>query len=85
VDRSRLNGFDLVRLLRARERQLSHLQAGSVGDVFEVAHAVPGSADSAPDRLSEPFEFAADELRPALNITRGAAESRLSLAFDLCV
>ena len=84
VDRSRLNGFDLVRLLQARERQVSHLQAGSAGDVFEIAHAVPGDADSEVDRLSEPFEFAADELRPALNITRSAAETRLSLAFDLC-
>ncbi len=33
VDRSRLNGFDLVRLLRARERLVSHHQAGSAADV----------------------------------------------------
>jgi hypothetical protein len=63
---------------------VSHLQAGSAGDVFEIAHAVPGTADSEADRLLEPSEFAADELRPALNITRSAAENRLSLAFDLC-
>jgi hypothetical protein len=84
VDRSRLNGFDLVRVLRARERLVAHCQAGSARDVFELAHAVPGSADSVPDRLDVPSEFAADELRPALNMTRRAAQARLSVAFDLC-
>jgi hypothetical protein len=84
VERSRLNGFDLVRVLRARERLVAHCQAGSAGDVFELAHAVPGDAVSDVDRLSEPSEFAADELRPALNITRQAARNRLSVAFDLC-
>jgi hypothetical protein len=84
VDRSRLNGFDLVRVLRARERLVAHCQAGSAGDIFEIAHAPPGDAASEAHRLSEPSEFAADELRPALNITRSAAESRLSLALDLC-
>lgn len=31
VDRSRLNGFDLVRSLQARERLVAHCQAGSMG------------------------------------------------------
>jgi hypothetical protein len=84
VDRSRLNGFDLVRVLRARERLVAHCQAGSAGDVFELAHAVPGDAVSDVDRLSQPSQFSADELRPALNITRQAARNRLSVAFDLC-
>lgn len=83
VDRSRLNGFDLVRLLQARERLVAHCQADSMADTHEIAHAVPGDADSAPDRLDAPFEFAADELRPALNLTRRAAENRMSLSLDL--
>lgn len=33
IDRSRLNGYDLVRLLRARERQLSHVQAEGMSDM----------------------------------------------------
>ncbi|HUG31764.1 MAG TPA: DUF222 domain-containing protein [Acidimicrobiia bacterium] len=83
VDRSRLNGFDLVNVLRARERLVAHAQAASVADVHELAYATPGDSDSDPDRLLESFEFAADELRPALVITRRAAENRLGLAFDL--
>jgi hypothetical protein len=83
ADRSRLNGFELVRLLRARERLVAHCQAGSMADTREMAYAVSGDADSAPDRLDAPFEFAADELRPALRLTRRAAENRMSLAFDM--
>jgi hypothetical protein len=84
ADPKRLNGFDLVRVLQAQERLVSRVQAEAVAVVHEIAYAVPGDADSDAGRLSEPSEFAADELRPALNITRGAAESRMSLAFDLC-
>ena len=84
LDRSRLNGFDLVRAMQARERLVSHFQAASVADVHEIAHAAPGTADSDPGRLDAPSGFAADELRPALRITRRAAELRLSVAFDLC-
>ena len=83
VDRERLNGFDLVRVLRARERLVSHTQAAAVADVHEIAHAAPGDAHSDPDRLVEPYEFASDELRPALALTRRAAESRMTTAFDL--
>lgn len=83
VDRSRLNGFDLVRLLRARERLVAHCQAGSAADTHEMAYAAPGAEASDVERLQEGFEYAADELRPALVITRGAAEGRLNVAFDL--
>ena len=84
LDRSRLNGFDLVEVLRARERLVAHLQAGSVADAYEMAHAAPGAADADPERTELPDEFAADELRPALGITRNAADLRMSVAFDLC-
>jgi len=83
VDRSGLNGFDLVRLLQARERLVAHLQAGVAADTYEMAHAAPGDEFSDPSRLGEGFEYAADELRPALSITRSAARNRLGLAFDL--
>lgn len=83
VDRSRLNGFDLVRLLKARERLVAHSQAGVAADTYEMAHAAPGDVDSDPERLEEGFEYAADELRPALVVTRRAAENRLGLALDL--
>ena len=83
VDRSRLNGFDLVRLVRARERQISRSQAGSMADAVEMSHSSPGDADSDPARLAEAFEFASDELRPALTLSRRAADYRLSLAADI--
>jgi hypothetical protein len=83
VDRSRLNGFDLVSVLRARERMVAHVQAGSVADVHEIAYAAPGDACSPPLRCEQPSEFAADELRPALHLTRRAAENRMGLAYDL--
>lgn len=83
VDRSRLNGYDLVSVLQARERMVAHLQAGSVADIHEIAYAAPGDAGSPPLRCAEPSEFAADELRPALHLTRRAAESRMALAYDL--
>ena len=83
VDRAKLNGFDLVRLLKARERLVAHSQAGVAADTYEMAHAAPGDEDSDPSRLEEGFEYAADELRPALSITRSAAKNRLGVAFDL--
>lgn len=47
-----------------------------MADTREIAYTSPGDADSAPDRLDLPFEFAADELGPALRLTRRAAENR---------
>ncbi|HJS71789.1 MAG TPA: DUF222 domain-containing protein, partial [Acidimicrobiia bacterium] len=83
VDREKLNGYDLVRMVQAVERMVSHCQAESMASVHELAYAAPGDADSPPERLEFPDEYAADELRPALSITRRAAENRLSVAFDL--
>lgn len=83
VDRSRLNGFDVVRLLQGRERQLAHLQAGSMADTVETAHAAPGDAGNGFDRLDEQFEYAADELRPALTLSRRAAQYKLTAATDI--
>ncbi|HIE20991.1 MAG TPA: DUF222 domain-containing protein, partial [Acidimicrobiia bacterium] len=83
VDRTRLNGYDLVAVLKARERMVSHFQAEVMADMVEVAYAAPGDADAPPARLEEAFSFAADEIRAALSLTRRAAESRMSLAFDL--
>lgn len=84
VDRSRLNGFDLVRLMRARERLVSHLQAESMADAVEISHAAPGDARADPDRLEDAFAFASDEIRAALVLTRRSAANRLDLAEDVC-
>ena len=82
-DRQLLNGHDLVRLLKARERQIAHLQAGSYADIDEIGLAAPGNASSEVERLGEASEFAADEIRAALNLTRRAAEFRNCESGDL--
>lgn len=83
ADRSRLNGHDLVRLLQARERQIAHSQAETMADMVEVSYAAAGDADSDVERLGEAFEFAADEIRAALVLTRRAAKFRMSDATDM--
>ncbi len=83
LDRSRLNGYDLVEVLKARERMVSHNQAESMRDMVEISHAAPGDAGSDPNRLSEAFEFASDEIRAALVLTRSTARFRMSDATDL--
>lgn len=83
LDRSRLNGFDLVNVLRARERMLSHVSADSMADMVEISHATPGDSGSHPDRMEEAFEYASDEIRAALRMTRRQAAYRLCAADDL--
>lgn len=83
LDRSRLNGHDLVILAMARARQVAHDQAQLLSDIAEVAHCPPGDADSPVARVTEVDEFAADEIRMALTLTRRAAEAMLALALDL--
>lgn len=83
VDRRRLNGYDLVRLVQARERLVAHAQAGSMADMVEMSYSAPGQSHTDPERLSEVFDSAADELRPALTLSRRAAEFRLCLASDV--
>jgi hypothetical protein len=83
IDRSRLNGFDLVDVLKARERIVAHFQAAAQQDMVEIAHAAPGEAGSGVERLGEAFEYAADEIRAALTLTRRAAETHLDNATDL--
>ena len=78
VDRSRLNGFDLVRLMEA-EARLENWAAGSkLASVAEVAHCPPGNADSAVKRSPDEIEYASAEVAAALTLTRRAADSLLN-------
>ncbi len=83
VDQARLDGHELVRLLRARERQIAHLQAGSMGDVVGISNDYGGDGLSACDRVAEQEEFVSDEIRAALHLTRRAAQNRHVLAVDV--
>jgi hypothetical protein len=83
IDRSKLNGHELVRTMVAQERQVSHHQAGSMAYAVEISHSAPGNAESPAERIEEAAEYASDEIRAALTLTRRAAESRLSDASEL--
>src|SRR5680860_69371 len=80
VDRTELNGHNLVTLIRARGRQIAMLQAEQLADIAELAYCPPGPAISPPMRQAELDEFASDELRAALTLTRMAAETTMHLA-----
>jgi len=77
VDRSSLSGDELVELMRARHRQICHLQAEFYGDVSAVADAVAEF-----DREIG-YEYAADEIATALTWTRRRAESEFGFAWEL--
>ncbi|MEE6263759.1 HNH endonuclease signature motif containing protein [Plantactinospora sonchi] len=83
IDRARLNGHDAVTVLQARARQVAYEQAQLLADLVEVAHCPPGDADSPATRREQLDEFAADEIRMALCLTRRTAENTLHLAADL--
>lgn len=83
IDRSKLNGYDLVRTLKAQERQVAHHQARAMADTVEISYTAPGTSESPAGRIEEAAEFASDEIRAALTLTRGAAEKRMCLASDV--
>ena len=80
VDLSRLNGHDLVTVLRARQRQVSHYQAGVYEAMAETAYAISATTTQ---RSALPNERAADEIAAALTYTRRKAENELNTALRL--
>lgn len=83
VDRRLLNGHELITLLQARIRQISHLQAELYADMWELAFTPPGNEHSPADRLDDIDEFASDEIAAALRLTPRQADNQLSLAYSL--
>ena len=80
IDISALTGSDVVEVLRARARQLSHDQARLLATMVEVGLCDPAAYDDEVSRLSEPPAYAADEIRAALAWTRRAADRELNFA-----
>ncbi len=70
---SALTGTDLVEVLRARARQLSHEQAQLLAAMVEVGLCDPHAGPDEVARLAPASEYAADEIRAALAWTRNAA------------
>jgi hypothetical protein len=82
IDLTRLGGLDCVEVLRAQHRQTAHEQARLMAAMVEVALCGVGPDDQLP-RMTAPDAFSADEIRAALSWTRSAANTQLSLAWDL--
>ncbi|MEA1903139.1 MAG: DUF222 domain-containing protein, partial [Actinomycetota bacterium] len=79
VDRSCLSGHDTVRVMQANNRLVGHYQAELAADMVEVSYRT----DAELGRSEEAWEYASDEIRAALTLTRRAAESELGFATDL--
>jgi hypothetical protein len=80
VDRSRLNGHDVVRLLQAEARLEASDVAHKLASVAEVAHCPPGDSNSIVERDAGEIEYAAVEIAAALTLTRRASETLLERA-----
>lgn len=83
IDRSRVNGHDMVTVLQARARQVAHEQAELLADIVEVAHCPPGTFTSPVEQLEGLSRYPDDEIRAALCWTRRAAGEQLTLALDV--
>ncbi len=83
IDRAKLNGFDLVRVIRARARQVAYDQAQMMADTVELGYSPPSHEGSPPRRQQEPDSYLPDELRVALRWTARSADSFAALAYGL--
>ncbi len=83
IDLARLSGFDCVKVLKARYRQVNHERAQLMAAMVEVGLCGPAPADDELRRMAVPDEFSADEIRAALVLTRRAADAQFGLAYDL--
>ena len=83
IDRSRLNGHDLVVVMRAEARMESHYAAERMATISEVAYSPNGDADSGVERSERLAEFASDDVGAALNLTRRAADTELGFALEI--
>lgn len=77
IDRESISGEELVALMKARSRLISHLQAEFYADMAAVADA---AAKATP---FVGYEYAGDEIAAALTWTRRAADAQLGLAWEL--
>jgi hypothetical protein len=74
VDRHQLSGHDRVEVLKARARQIAHLQAQFHADVEAVGNSLREQVDWLEDEM-EVFDATGLEISCGLNMTRRAAEA----------
>ncbi|MBV8541788.1 MAG: hypothetical protein JO063_12605 [Pseudonocardiales bacterium] len=72
-----------VEVLKAQYRQLSHERARLMAAMAQIGCCGVASAEDELRRLAVPDEFAADEVRAALVLTRRAAQVQFWPAHDL--
>ncbi len=80
VDRTRLNGFQLVELVQARHRQICFEQAQLLADVQELAYTPSAHPQGPALRGGQRDPYAAEELAFALSWSTHAADYQLGLA-----
>lgn len=84
VEVDRLSGYDLMVVLRACQRLVSHFQARAYETMVAVLGRVADlDGDVPPGELAEVYELASAEIRTALSLTRKAADAELGMAEDL--
>ncbi|MFB3051909.1 MAG: DUF222 domain-containing protein, partial [Acidimicrobiia bacterium] len=83
IDRSRLNGHDLVRVMTTDARLAAHFQARMFEGMAELAYCPPGDPQAEVVRDSVEVEFASTEIGAALHLTRQAADGQLGFALRL--
>lgn len=83
VDRERLSGYDRVRVLKARSRLISHLQAEWYADIHAISEAVGELVNLDCPDVQDVFYTTASEVQAALNLTRRTGETHADLAFQL--
>lgn len=84
IDPDRLPVRDQVLVLQARERLVAHHQAGSVDAIDAISRwTPPWEQDTPGSAFNTRWEFASDEIRAALCLTRHGAEQRVDLAISL--
>ncbi len=81
LDLDRVPGLGLTYVMEARNRQANHERGELLVTIGRLLrHGLPEAAAAI---LRDPNEFAADEVRAALRLTRSAAKRLCDLAWDL--
>ena len=83
LDWDRLSGHDLIRVLRAQDRQVSHYQAGRCWTMTKVVEAYEDNVREDSFESHEAADGAAAEIGAALRLTRRASESETGFSREL--
>ena len=82
LDPTRLNGWQLVTVLEAQNRQLAHDQARMLAVARELAYTPPCGIDSPPQRQAEANPYVGSEISFALTWTEYAGGALADVALD---